>query len=103
MTILITVFPLNKVRSMTNSIAKWDQGHCNVSNDMSLPAGSMRGTLACAKAVTGRDESLDVNDHVGPPILGFQQLICSLCARVASSRYHVCPGEFASLLSWGEG
>lgn len=50
MTVIIILFPLDIGRSVT--IVMWDQGYCGMDSGMSLPGGSMWGTLACAQSGT---------------------------------------------------
>lgn len=45
----IVVLPWDFGRSVTKSTEMWDQGRSGVGNGLSLPAGSVHGTLLCAQ------------------------------------------------------
>lgn len=48
---MITVLPLNLMRSLIKLMAIWDQGHCAVNSSMSLSSGRVQGALAWADAM----------------------------------------------------
>lgn len=76
-TIMITMFPMDKWRKVTVN-CYFGSGHCGLGSDMSLYRYRV-GYLGLGTRCTWWAVSLYVSDHVGPPILGIYQPIWYRC------------------------